>query len=128
MTPEIADYLNKAREFLSKAQNLLDVMHYADEAARAAYLAGFHAAQGLILARTGRAAKTHSGVRSSFARLTKDEPHIDRKFARFLARAYSSKEVTDYGIGPHAVVTAAEAQAMIEVAAEPVDRMTEILA
>ena len=97
MTPEIADHLVKAREYLIKARNFIDVMQYNDEAARAAYLAGFHAAQALILARTERVAKSHSGLRSTFARLTKDEPRIDRKFTRFLARAYSFKEVTDYG-------------------------------
>lgn len=127
MTPETADHLAKAREYLSKARNFLEVMHYSDEAARAAYLAGFHAAQALIFARTGRIAKSHSGLRSTFARLTKDEPRIDRKFTRFLARAYSFKEVTDYGIGPHAVVTSAEAQQMIEIATELVDRLAEIL-
>jgi hypothetical protein len=45
VTPEAAEHLDKAREALSKARGLLDVMHYSDEAARAAYLAGFHAAR-----------------------------------------------------------------------------------
>ena len=48
MTPESAEHLEKAREALTKARGLLDVMQYSDEAARAAYLAGFHAAQALI--------------------------------------------------------------------------------
>ena len=69
MTPEAAEHLDKAREALSKARGLLDVMHYSAEAARAAYLAGFHAAQALISERTGQIAKSHSGVRSTFARL-----------------------------------------------------------
>ena len=38
MTPEAAEHLDKAREALSKARGLLDVMHYCDEAARAADL------------------------------------------------------------------------------------------
>jgi hypothetical protein len=50
--PETADYLARAREYLNKARGLLDVLHYSDEAARAAYLAGFHAAQALIFERT----------------------------------------------------------------------------
>ncbi|HEU0155518.1 MAG TPA: HEPN domain-containing protein [Stellaceae bacterium] len=86
MTPETADYLDKARVSLSKARDLLDLTHYADEAARAAYLAGFHAAQALVFARLGRAAKTHSGLRSAFARLAKDDSRIEREFTRFLAR------------------------------------------
>ncbi len=74
MTPEAEEHLDKAREPLIKARGLLDVMHYSDEAARAAYLAGFHAAQALISERTGRIAKSHSGVRSTFARLVKEDP------------------------------------------------------
>ena len=45
MTPKAEEHLDKAREALIKACGLLDVMLYSDEAARAAYLAGFHAAQ-----------------------------------------------------------------------------------
>jgi hypothetical protein len=36
VTPETAEHLDKAREYLSKARNLLDVVHYNDEAGRAA--------------------------------------------------------------------------------------------
>ena len=74
MTPEAEEHLDKAREALIKARGLLDVMHYSDEAARAAYQAEFHAAQALISERTGRIAKSRSGVRSTFARLVKDDP------------------------------------------------------
>ncbi len=124
MTPEAADYLAKAREYLSKAGSLLDVVHYSDEAARAAYLAGFHAAQALVFERTARVAKSHRGLRTTVARL---DPRIDRSFTRFLARAYKSKEITDYGIGPQAVVTTAQAREMLGLATRFVDRMTEIL-
>jgi uncharacterized protein (UPF0332 family) len=95
---------------------------------RAAYLAGFHAAQALVFERTARIAKSHSGLRAAFARLAKDDPRIDRTFTRFLARAYKSKEITDYGIGPQAVVTATEAREMIVLATRLVDRIAEILA
>ncbi len=127
MTPETVGYLGKAREFLAKAQDML-ADDWPDEAARAAYLAGFHAAQALILVRTGKVTKSHSGLRSTFARLTKDEPRIDRRFTRFLARAYAFKEIADYGVGPQAVVTAAEAQEMLDTAAQLIDRLAQILA
>jgi uncharacterized protein (UPF0332 family) len=127
VTPEAADYLAKAREYLSKAGSLLDVVHYSDEAARAAYLAGFHAAQALVFERTARVAKSHRGLRTAFARLAKDDPRLDRSFTRFLARAYKSKEITDYGIGRQAVVTTAEAREMLGLATQFVDRMTDIL-
>jgi hypothetical protein len=42
--PESAAYLNKARQFLGKAQTLFDDVHWPDEAGRAAYLAALHAA------------------------------------------------------------------------------------
>jgi uncharacterized protein (UPF0332 family) len=93
VTPEAADYLAKAREYLNKARSLLDVKHYSDEAARAAYLAAFHAAQALVFERTARVAKSHSGLRTTFARLAKDDPRIDRPFTRFLARVYAGLQV-----------------------------------
>jgi uncharacterized protein (UPF0332 family) len=52
--PESAAYLNKAREFLGKAQTLFDELYGPDEAGRAAYLAALHAAQALIFETTGK--------------------------------------------------------------------------
>jgi len=127
VTPEAEEHLEKAHEALIKARGLLDVMHYSDEAARAAYLAGFHAAQALISERTGRVAKSHSGVRSAFARLVRDDPRVDRSLVSFLGRAYRFKEVADYGTGPHAVVTAAEAEEAIASAQRFVEIITGLL-
>ena len=56
-------------------------------------MAGFHAAQALISERIGQIAKSHSGVRSTFARLVKDDPQVDRALVRFLGRAYRFKEI-----------------------------------
>ena len=127
MTPETVTYLGKAREFVAKANDML-ADDWPDEAARAAYLAGFHAAQALILARTGQIAKTHSGLRGTFARLATGEPKIDRSYSRFLARAYAFKEIADYGVGAQAVVTATEAQETIDTAVQFIDLMAELLA
>jgi len=102
-------------------------MHYSDEAARAAYLAGFHAAQALISERTGQIAKSHSGVRSTFARLVKDDPQIDHALVRFLGRAYRFKEIADYGTGPQAVVSADEAEEAIAAAVRFVDNIATLL-
>jgi uncharacterized protein (UPF0332 family) len=99
VTPETAEHLDKAREYLTKARNLLDVMHYNDEAGRAAYLAGFHAAQALISERTGRVAKTHDGVNSQFNLLTRDDARVDTELRSFLGRAYNLKAVADYRQG-----------------------------
>jgi hypothetical protein len=48
MKPETTAFLQKAREFLAKAQGLFDAHHWPDKAGRASYLARFHAAQAFI--------------------------------------------------------------------------------
>jgi uncharacterized protein (UPF0332 family) len=65
MKSETAAFLRKANEFLAKARNQLDVLHYSDEAGRAAYLAGLHAAQALIFERTSNVIKRHRAYRTS---------------------------------------------------------------
>ena len=72
MKPESAAFLAKSREFLGKAQGMLD-HQWPDEAGRAAYLAGLHAAQALIFESTGKVVKSHRGVHRELARLMKDE-------------------------------------------------------
>jgi uncharacterized protein (UPF0332 family) len=108
VTPEAADYLSKARDDLNDARKIAAI-GLAKVAARAAYYAAFHAAEAFIVERTGRIAKTHSGLRSEFARLARGMPQIDRTFSRFLAEAYKYKEISDYGVGPGASITMAEA-------------------
>ncbi|HZT87812.1 MAG TPA: HEPN domain-containing protein [Stellaceae bacterium] len=127
MTPETAAYLERARQHLDRARHLLDTLGYTEEAARAAYLAAFHAAQALIFARTGRTVKSHSGLRSAFAQVTRHDPTIDREHTRFLARAYKFKEIADYGVGSGASVQIAEADEMIETARRFVDIVAMIL-
>jgi uncharacterized protein (UPF0332 family) len=63
VTPEAARYLEKAGEELSEAQQIAAI-HLAKVAARSAYYAAFHAAEAYIVAKTGRVARTHSGVRA----------------------------------------------------------------
>ena len=46
------------------------------DAGRAAYLAGFHAAQAFIFQNRGKVFKTHRGVQTEFLRLTKDDLRI----------------------------------------------------
>ena len=72
MNPETAAFLDKAHECLAKADGMLG--RWPDEAGREAYLAGLHAAQALIIERTGRARKRHRGMHGELARLTKGVP------------------------------------------------------
>lgn len=100
MTPESAAFLQKAREFLSKAQELSEAHHWPDEAGRTAYLAAFHAAQAFIFETHSRVFKTHTGVHAEFARLVKDDPRVDDELRAFLGLAYEFKAIADYETGP----------------------------
>jgi uncharacterized protein (UPF0332 family) len=88
-------------------------IHLAKVAARSAYYAAFHAAEALIVERTGRVAKTHSGVRTEFARLLKDTLGSERAMLTFLARG--------------AVVTDEEANDAIDNAARFLERVAALL-
>jgi uncharacterized protein (UPF0332 family) len=101
--PETAAFLDKAHECLAKADGML--ANWPDEAGRAAYLAGLHAAQALIVESTGEVAKTHKGVQRELGRLTKDEPRFDMELQAFLGRAYNLKAIADYETGPGSKVS-----------------------
>ena len=124
--PETAAYIAKARQSLKEAR-IVTANDLPDAAGRAAYLAVYHAAQAFIFDATGKVAKSHSGVRSEFARLARTEPRIERSFPTFLARAYSLKENADYAIGHKAGITIAEAEQAIEIATRFVDRIAQII-
>ena len=126
MTPEARDYLDKAREDLDDARKIAGIP-LAKVAARSAYYAAFHAAEAFIIERTGRVAKTHSGVRTEFARLLKDAPGAERALLTFLRQAYKYKEIGDYGVGRGAVVTDEEANDAIDAAARFIERVTALL-
>jgi uncharacterized protein (UPF0332 family) len=119
--PQSAAFLGKSREFLAKAQDLLDAHHWPDEAGRAAYLAGLHAAQALIFESTGQAIKRHSGVQREFARLVKDDPRFDVQLRAFLPRAYNLKAIADYDTCPGSRVSPESAREAIQTARRFVD-------
>jgi uncharacterized protein (UPF0332 family) len=128
VTPETQGHLGKAHEHLAKARVILDRLQYADEAARCAYLAAFHAAQPLISERSGRTAKTYAGVHSQFNLLTKDDSRVDVELRHFLSDAFDLKTVADYETGPDAIVSRQEAEVSIATASRFIDRIVEILA
>jgi uncharacterized protein (UPF0332 family) len=92
------------------------VVHYPDEAGRAAYLAGLHAAQALIFERTDRVIKRHRGVHNERRRLTKDDPRLDPELSAFLGRAYNLKTIADYETGPGSPVEVEQAEQAIATA------------
>jgi uncharacterized protein (UPF0332 family) len=127
LTPETADLLATARQHLAGSRSVMALeLWYI--AAREAYLAAFHAAEALIFQRTGKIAKTHSGLRSQFALLSRTEPQIDASLTKFLADAYELKSVADYGASPATVIRAEDARSAIEAAARFVDAVDALLA
>lgn len=120
MTPEAERSLAKARRTLEHARTMLTV-ELVEDAGRAAYLAGYHAAEALIFERTGKVTKTHKGAHSEFARLAMSEPAIDVELRRFLPRAYDLKTICDYGVGPEAVVPLEKAASAVAEAARFLD-------
>jgi len=115
VNPEPAEALTTARQHLRDARAIrgLDIAHVA---AREAYLAAFHAAEAFIHARTGRIVKTHSGLRTVFARPAKDEPQLDPTFTQFLANAYDLKSLADYADKPVERISVQDADLAIETA------------
>jgi len=126
VTPEAGDYLDKARGDLDDARKIMSI-HLAKVAARSAYYAAFHAAEALIIERTGKVAKTHSGVRAEFACLLKNTMAFDRALLTFLAQSYKYKEIGDYGVGHGVMVTEAEAAEAINKATEFIERIADLL-
>ena len=116
MTPTVRDYLKRARHFLVRAREMLELT-WADDASRAAYMAGFHAAHALVFEKTGRTPKTHSGLQGMFYQVAHDNPAFTVEHLRFLNVGYNLKSEADYDIGPEAIVSmdeAAEAVRMSE--------------
>src|SRR5579883_1382549 len=111
MMAPTAAYLDKARQALKEARAVADI-GLPEAAGRAAYLAAYHAAQAFIFARARKVSKTHSGVRSEFARLAKD---------------YNLKSIADYAVGVDAHVSPAEADEAIKEAARFVKLISSLL-
>ena len=115
MKSETALFLDKAQQQLQRADTMLGV-GLNEDAGRAAYLAGLHAAQALIFESTDKTRKKHSGVQREFARLVKDDPRIDVQLRAFLPRAYSLKAIADYETGPGSRVLPESAHDAVETA------------
>ena len=91
MTPEAEQYLKKARQRLAHAAAII-ALPIPEVAGKDAYLAGYHVAETVIYERTGKTAKTHKGVRASFARVSINEPAL-QEFTAFLAQGYELKSL-----------------------------------
>ena len=125
MTPEAEAYLRKARQQLEEAERIAEIGLFG-AAARSAYYAAYHAAEALVVERTGRATKSHSGLRAEFARLVRGDPE-DRLHTRFLARAYLYKELSDYAVGATPSVSGDDAVGVLSGAGRIVAHVAALL-
>ena len=126
MSPEAAFYITKARQLLERAQGNLK-LEFFEQAGRLAYSAAFNAAQGLIFERSGRAVKTHKGVRARFGLLTKNEPSIDTGLRSFLENGFELKRIADYWEIGDRDISFEEARNAIETATGFVDAVDRLL-
>jgi len=125
--PETADCLAKAMECLDGAKRIM-TLPLPQVAAREAYLAAYHVAEGYIFEQTGRIVKTHRGLRTAFSRLARNEPRIAPEYLTFLATAYELKSIADYSVGPTArPITADDTTRAIETAERFIDTITQLL-
>lgn len=125
MKPESSGYLAKARHCLASAKTIA-AAEVPDVAAREAYLAAYHAAE--ANERTGKAAKTHRGVKIQSNRLARDEARISRELFAFIDEGYQFKSIADYGVGPAIdEIAADDATSAIDTAALFIDTIAQLL-
>ena len=109
MKAETKGHLDRAAILLRRAHiDVAALVHEplkAEDAARNAYYAAFHAAKAFIFERTAETQKRHGSVHKQFAQLAQTEPTIDDALRIFLPSAYDYKRIGDYDIGPVGKIT-----------------------
>lgn len=114
MSPESTDYMGVADWSLNEARGILAAGHF-EIAAREAYSAALAAARAIIYEKTGKAIKTHSGVRSQLHKLIFEGLPFSAELAKFLSDGFEVKLGVDYG--PVQRMHRAEAETHVERAA-----------
>jgi uncharacterized protein (UPF0332 family) len=126
VTPEAAQYVEKANKLLSAAEIAL-AAGLREDAGRDAYMAAFHAAQAFIFQRAGRPAKTHKGVHAEFFRLIRGYAFAP-ELRLFLSRAYDLKSIADYEVGPAAQISQERAESALAAARRFIDGLVALIA
>ncbi len=127
MTPEADRFLQTAQKHLERARIMLSV-GLNEDTGRAAYLAGFHAAQAFIFEKIGKVLKTHKGVQTEFLRITKDDLCFKAELRIFLSHAYNFKAIADYETGLGSEVSTERVTVALETATRFVECITGLLA
>jgi uncharacterized protein (UPF0332 family) len=126
VTPAAGRCLAAARQSLADAEAIL-ALPIPRVAAREAYMAAYHAAEALVIERTGRTVKTHASLRTEFARLGQGSDRIGRWMTTFLANGFRFKSLSDYDVTQETPITGANAEALIAEARTFVARIEELL-
>jgi uncharacterized protein (UPF0332 family) len=94
--PETKGHLDRAAADLTRARMAATTMTQdpitAEDVARNAYYAAFHAAKALIFERRDTTQKRHGAVHQQFEAIAMTEPSLDPAFQTFLPRAYAFKQ------------------------------------
>jgi uncharacterized protein (UPF0332 family) len=88
-----------------------------------AYYAAFYAARAALEFAGNEAPKTHSGLRSKFAELTRGTPELGPEIGRALSQLETARTRADYGTPEISVAEVNAAIAQAEHLVEVVDRM-----
>ena len=67
-------------------------------------------------------------MQAEFFRLSKDDTRVDHELRRFLSQSYEFKSVADYGTGPDAGTSAAEASDAVAIAKRFVSHFRGLIA
>lgn len=92
----IEGYLERAKEKLKSAEDLLNLEDYNDAVSRAYYCA-FHAAQSVLLTE-GLEAQTHRGLVNLFGLYFIKTGKFDKKFGKILSNLKDDRENGDYEV------------------------------
>ena len=99
MKPDLQALINKAKDSLGAARNLVRDGYF-DFAASRAYYAMFYIAEAMLM-RLGQSYHKHSAVISAFGREYAKTGKMDSKFHRWLIDAQDFRNIGDYGIEAH---------------------------
>jgi uncharacterized protein (UPF0332 family) len=119
----VTAYLEKAKEKLQTAKELLDESAN-DDAVSRAYYAAFHAASAALLTE-GLTADSHRGLLNLFGLHFVKTGKIDKKYARYLSNLKDDREVGDYEV--FSTIDAAVAEKALQEAQEFVEMVNAYL-
>ncbi|HEY1963169.1 MAG TPA: HEPN domain-containing protein [Rhizomicrobium sp.] len=124
MKAQTARALARARAALEKAQKLLSLEMF-DIAGRQAYIASLTAARALAFEQTGKAPKTHKGVKSIMHQMVRQGLPIERSLLVVLEYGFELKNTADYGEAER--IQMADAERVCQLASGFIERIEQLI-